>query len=254
MSFLEQICQASKSRVPSSKALRGLSLEKTSLNFFNALERDLAGPALIGEIKKASPSEGQILPDADIEVFAGIYGSKAAALSILTEPEYFHGSLQDLRIASQGEKPCLRKDFLVDPAQVLEARHYGASAYLLIVAALSPSQLEEMIEAGKEFDMPALVEVHDERELEIALRTSCSIIGINNRDLHTLKIHLSTSQNLSRLAIEAGFSGKLIAESGYSSRNDIEGLPESISATLIGTSVMKSDNPQKKLEDLFPGR
>ena len=116
-----------------------------------------------------------------------MYKRKASAISILTEPNYFMGSLSDLSKATQEDIPCLRKDFLVDPSQVLEARYHGASAYLLIVAALSDQQLVEMIDAGKEYNMPALVEVHDEKELERALQTSAEIIGINNRNLHTRK-------------------------------------------------------------------
>ena len=251
-SFLQEIIKESKSRCPNSKAVRKFDLKPCDLDFFNALSRKSSGPALIAEIKKASPSEGLIAPKAKILDYMELYGKKASAISILTEPMFFKGSLNDLREASSKRIPCLRKDFLIDPSQVLEARAFGASAYLLIVAALSNQQLSEMIDAGKNYKMPALVEVHDEEELERALRADASIIGINNRNLHTLEIDLGVSIKLSRIAKNSDFSGKLIAESGLSNRADILKLPEFVDAVLIGTSIMKSKDPAAKLNELFP--
>ena len=251
-SFLKKIITESKDRCPSVKEVSSFNLTHCELSFFEALTRKESSPALIGEIKKASPSEGPILPDANLQEYIRMYKRKASAISILTEPAYFMGSLSDLSRATQEDIPCLRKDFLVDPSQVLEARHYGASAYLLIVAALSDQQLVEMIDAGKEYNMPALVEVHDEKELERALQTSAEIIGINNRNLHTLEIDLKTSIDLSHQAKNSGFSGKLIAESGLASKDDILKLPDFIDAVLIGTSIMKSKDPAAKLDELFP--
>lgn len=251
-SFLKKIIAESKSRCPSSREVSKFNLTHCELSFFDALARKGSSPALIGEIKKASPSEGPIVPNANLLDYIKIYKKKASAISILTEPNYFMGSLEDLSKATKDDIPCLRKDFLVDPSQVLEARHHGASAYLLIVAALSNQQLSEMIDAGKEYNMPALVEVHDEDELERALQTSANIIGINNRNLHNLEINLKTSIELSYQAKSNGFSGKLIAESGLSSNDDILKLPDFIDAVLIGTSIMKNEDPAAKLDELFP--
>ena len=174
----------------------------------------------------------------------------ARAVSVLTEPHRFGGSLLDLkRVREAVDLPLLRKDFVVDPFMLEEARAFGASAALLIVALLGEltgAYLEEVRRLGLE----ALVEVHTERELEIALEAGAEILGINNRDLATLHINLETAPRLGRLARKRGFGGVLVAESGYARREELKALEGLFDAVLVGTSLMRSPNLEEALRQL----
>jgi indole-3-glycerol phosphate synthase len=206
------------------------------------------GANIIAEIKRASPSRGVINADIDILHLAREYESGgAAAISVLTEEEYFHGSLSDLRvIRSSVRVPILRKDFIVDELQVFEAAAAGADAVLLIVAALSRKKLESLTRVSNDLGMDTLVEVHSASEMAIAAEHRAVIVGVNNRDLHTLEVSLDISKQL----IAQRPNGTLmVAESGISSRDDIDQLQQlGFDGFLIGERLMRDADPRRSLE------
>lgn len=206
-------------------------------------------PAIIAEFKRASPSKGVLNPDLNPERQARAYqAGGAAAISVLTDSDNFQGSLDDLtRVRRACRLPVLRKDFLLEPWEVAEARLAEADAVLLIVAALSEDRLAEMLELAHRLGMQALVEIHDEAELETAVRVKAPIIGINNRDLQTFKVDLGTS---SRLAAQLPPDTLKVSESGLSTAADLKGLEGLVDAFLIGESLVKSPEPTALLRDL----
>lgn len=195
------------------------------------------GVTLIAEVKRRSPSRGEIASFAAAEVARAYARGGARAISVLTEPEFFGGSDQDLReVRAAVELPVLRKDFVVHPGQIWEARALGASAVLLIVAVLgglTGAYLEEARKAG----LDALVEVHDEAELALALEAGASIIGVNNRNLISLEVDTSRAPELARKARAAGFSGLLVAESGYSHPEELAAARRFFDGFLVGSSL-----------------
>jgi len=208
------------------------------------------GLSVIAEVKKSSPSEGAIRALDPVAAARAYRRGGARAISVLTEPHYFGGSLEDLlRVRQAVDLPLLRKDFVVDPFMLKEARAYGASAVLLIVALLG-ELTGVYLEEARRLGLDALVEVHTERELELALEAGAEMVGINNRNLTTLQIDLTTAPRLGRLAREAGFGGVLVAESGYSRREELRPLEGLFDAVLIGTSLMKSPDLEEALRAL----
>ncbi len=220
--------------------------------------------ALIAEIKKASPSKGLLCPDFDPARLAAAYGrAGASALSVLTDEKYFQGHLSYLQIAkdaADGDIPILRKDFIVEPYQVWQARAYGADALLLIMAALTDEQAATLYKQAEELGLGVLVEVHDEPELERALQLGARIIGVNNRDLQTFQVDLATTERLAtRLPSE--FSGLLVSESGIATSADILRLHRrGAKAVLIGETLVRAasteagldtDKLEKKIKELF---
>ncbi len=208
---------------------------------------------LIAEVKKASPSKGLICPDFNPVKIARTYANNgASAISVLTESKYFQGSLNDLQNISQslGEKqpPLLRKDFIFDPYQVFEARAFGADAILLIVAILTPGQLKELLELSHSLGMKCLVEVHNESELDTALGSHAGIIGINNRDLNTFKVDITTTQYLRNRIPKDRI---VVSESGIKTRVDMEKMREwHINAVLIGEALMTASDISAKMREL----
>ena len=198
------------------------------------------GLQIIAEVKRRSPSLGAIA-DLDPVAAATAYAAGgAAALSILTEPNHFGGELKHLeQVAGAVTLPLLRKDFTVHPAQLLEAKASGASAVLLIVAVLG-EHTSAYLQLARELKLDALVEVHDEAELETALASGAQLLGVNNRDLKTLKIDLGTAPRLMTRARSAGFAGLLVAESGYTEAVELESVSGLADAVLIGSSVAGS--------------
>jgi indole-3-glycerol phosphate synthase len=209
------------------------------------------GIAVIAELKKASPSRGPIRADFPVADLARILATGgAAALSVLTDVEFFQGSLDNLALASQSVPlPCLRKDFMVDEAQILEARAWRSDAILLIVAALSDVELKRFHRRARELELDVLCEVHDENELKRALDAGCDIVGANSRDLRTFQVDLQTAI---RLAERLPKSVLRVAESGIYSGADMRQLREAgYDAFLIGESLMKSPKPGAALADLL---
>jgi len=232
--------------------LRRVVLEQPPpLDLASALGGD--GIKLIAELKKASPSKGVIRSDFNPVEIAQTYASNgASAISVLTESRHFQGSLNHLkgvRDALAKKRPLLRKDFIHDPYQVYESRAYGADSLLLIVAILTLEKLEELLGLSHELGMGCLVEVHDEAELEIALRSGAGIIGINNRDLKTFTVDLATTERLRPLVPRDRI---VVSESGIRDRRDMEKLREwGVDAVLIGESLVSAPDIAAKMRELL---
>lgn len=208
------------------------------------------GVEVIAEVKRASPSKGWLCPDLNVEALAHSYTrGGAAAISVLTEPGYFEGSLDDLITARQSaDLPLLRKDFIFDPYQVFEARAFGADAVLLIASILSLSELSALIGMARNLGIAALVEVHDEPEVEKALDAKASLIGINNRNLADFSVDLGTTLKL-RPLISSHIT--VVSESGIKSHADIATLHAAgINAVLVGETLVSSPDPEAKLKEL----
>jgi indole-3-glycerol phosphate synthase len=220
--------------------------------FARALRQKAAsGPAVIAELKKASPSKGLIRADFDPASLArGMAQAGAAALSVLTEEHFFQGSLRNLEAASRScDLPCLRKDFLVDEFQLLEARAHRADAILLIAAALSDLELRQLTAQAHALELDVLCEVHTAAELDRVLDLNCEAIGVNNRDLSTFAVKLEVSFDLaSRLPAGAVH----VSESGIETAEDMNRLRVAgFHAFLIGESLMRRPDPGKALEALL---
>src|SRR5882724_7595607 len=255
---LEEIVANTRRRVANARRTADLrDLEKraqehTPRGFRKALEtKGRKGIAVIAELKKASPSRGLIRADFDAGTLAReLEAAGATALSVLTDEEFFQGSLENLRMASGASKiPCLRKDFIVDEFQLLEACAYHADAILLIVAALSQDELVGLAIQGREYGLDVLCEVHDEAELERAINAGCNLIGVNSRDLRTFQVDLNTAF---RLAERMPKNIVSVAESGINTGADIARLKAAgYQAFLIGESLMKAESPGNALRVLM---
>ncbi|WP_147654090.1 indole-3-glycerol phosphate synthase TrpC [Vulcaniibacterium gelatinicum] len=245
---------AARSRVRPLARLRELAAQQPpARGFVRALREKLAAgaPAVIAEAKKASPSKGLIRPDFDPAAIARSYeAAGAACLSVLTDADFFQGSdacLQQARAACA--LPVLRKDFTVDPYQVVEARALGADCILLIVAALDDARLRDLAALADELGLDVLVEVHDRVELERALRLPCPLIGVNNRNLRTFEVSLAITLALKDL-VPAG--RLLVTESGIATREDVARMRQAgVHAFLVGESFMREPDPGAALQRLF---
>jgi indole-3-glycerol phosphate synthase len=239
-----------KRRLPLAKLQRMALQQSPALNMASALRGD--GIRLIAEVKKASPSKGIIRSDFNPVEIAKIYATNGAtAISILTEGRHFQGSLDHLKNIRRAitDIPLLRKDFIVDPYQVYESRAYGADSLLLIVAILKSETLQDLLRLSHELNMTCLVEVHNEAEVEIALKSEARIIGINNRDLNTLDVDIATTE---RLLPHIPKDRIVVSESGIKSRADIEKLRRSgIDAVLIGEYLMSAPDIGARMKELI---
>ena len=247
MNKLEQICATKREEVAARKRMRSLAdldasaREQTApRGFRSALERaERSGFGLIAEIKKASPSKGLIREDFHPAAHARAYAAGGAAcLSVLTDAPYFQGH-EDYLVEARSacELPVLRKDFMVDPWQVAEARALGADAILIIVAALDDGAMVEIERAAVEYRMDVLVEVHDHAEMERAALLQSRLIGVNNRDLRTFSTDLATTEALAPLAPEGSL---LVGESGISRFEDCQRLSHAgVNSFLVGESLMR---------------
>ena len=207
-------------------------------------------PAIISEIKKASPSRGVLVEDfRPVELAKQYQRGGAAALSVLTDHDFFQGSLADLWAARAASSlPVIRKDFTISEFQVLEAAAYGADAILLIVAILDEAQLRAYRELAAEFEMAALVEVHDRRELGIAIESGAEMIGVNNRDLRTFQVSLDTSVDLAR---EIPRTVIKVSESGIFNAADVHRLMDAgFDAFLVGEHLVKSGDAAQAIREL----
>jgi len=239
-----------KQNIPLSE-LEALSSKKPPpLDFASALRGNEV--RLIAEVKKASPSKGLICPDLDPVRLVKTYADNgAAAISVLTESRYFQGSLEHLAaIRKELEKiPLLRKDFIFDPYQVYESRTYGADALLLIVSILSNEQLKELLSLSHRLGMQCLVEVHNEAELESALLSGARIIGINNRNLGSFAVDLSTTKRLRPLVPPDRI---VVSESGIRNRADVQSLREwGVDAVLVGEALVTASDVAAKMRELL---
>ena len=221
--------------------------------FVHAIEDKLkaGAPAIIAEIKKASPSKGVIRPNFDPKANAQSYEKAGAAcISVLTDVDFFQGADQYLQsVREVSSLPVIRKDFLVDEYQVYEAKAIGADCILLIVAALSPDKLQDLNQLAHELGMDVLVEVHDQKELDIALALPNRLIGINNRNLHTFDVSLKTT-----LDLLPNIDGDriVVTESGILSREDVTLMQTNqVNGFLVGESFMRAEDPGSKLSELF---
>ena len=256
--ILERITTATRARVAESRRVADLrELERRAelhvpRGFRRALEsKSRKGVAVIAELKKASPSKGLIREDFHpAELARELEAAGAAALSVLTDEEFFQGSLGNLREASAAVSiPCLRKDFILDEFQLLEARANSADAVLLIVAALSPGDLTSLVAAARRRGLDVLCEAHDAEELQRALDTGCDLIGVNTRDLRTFKVDMEAAFALAE-KFPAGVV--TVAESGIHLADDVARLRAAgYDAFLVGESLMRAASPGDALRELM---
>jgi indole-3-glycerol phosphate synthase len=258
MTDLKTIMAATRRKVAESRSTADLpELEKQAdrhapRGFRRAIESgSKSGPAVIAELKKASPSRGLIRADFDPTILSReLEMSGAAALSVLTEPEFFQGSLHNLSVASASTAlPCLRKDFILDELQLVEARAHGADAVLLIVAALGPHELSQLVKRAADLRLDVLCEVHDEVELGRALEAGCDLIGVNSRDLQTFKVDTETAI---RVAEMLPYGVIAVAESGIENGAEITRLRSAgYDGFLIGEALMRAPRPGEALRKLL---
>jgi indole-3-glycerol phosphate synthase len=216
-------------------------------DFAHAL-RESGSTALIAEFKPKSPSRGTLTSPDQIESYASLYSPYAAAMSVLTDAPYFGGSpglLQRARAHFPG--PILRKDFIVSPFQIEEAHAWGADAILLMASLLPLQSLELLLASARDAGMSALVEVHNQTELEEAVEAGARVIGVNSRDLHTLEIDLCAARALAERVPTHKIT---VAESGLRTRADIASLPGNVDAVLIGTALVTAPDPRQAILDM----
>ncbi|MEX0991922.1 MAG: indole-3-glycerol phosphate synthase TrpC [Actinomycetota bacterium] len=223
-------------------------LQPTARNFVTALRS--GAPAVIAEVKQASPSAGEIRatdPAAQARAYAD---AGAAAVSVLTEPKHFHGSLADLRaVRREVDVPVLRKDFVVHPSQLIESRAEGADAVLLIATSLSAAELAALLAVARDLGMEALVEAFGREDLDRAVASGAEVIGVNARDLETLDVDEHGALELLATIPEDRVA---VFESGISTREQVRRATEAgASAVLVGTALMEADDPGEKLRELI---
>ncbi|HSL26115.1 MAG TPA: indole-3-glycerol phosphate synthase TrpC [Acidimicrobiia bacterium] len=251
--MLERILDATRGRLTELRSRRGVVMERAEAappppSFEKALT--VPGLAVIAEIKRRSPSRGELAPGLDPVEQARRYAEGGAeALSVLTEPFFFSGDGDDLVAAREATGlPVLRKDFVLETVQVWEARALGASAVLLIVAAVSPRELSGLIEDAAQAGIDPLVEVHTPEEAGIALDVGARLIGVNNRDLTTFEVDLATAEEIGPLLSGASVA---VAESGIYSRADAARMQAAgFDAVLVGEALIRSGDPARLLHDL----
>ncbi|MFQ5513120.1 MAG: indole-3-glycerol phosphate synthase TrpC [Myxococcota bacterium] len=253
MSFLERILERKREELArlageAARIERAAARAPTPRGFHGAL-RTAERPRVIAEFKRASPSRGRIRDDADPAALARAYeAAGAAALSVLTDSSFFEGTLRDLSAARAAcTLPVLRKDFLIDPLQLLEARAAGADAVLLIVAALDDAALKQLLEAAAALGLDALVEVHEEAELARALGAGAELLGINNRNLHSFRTDVETTRALIPLARGC----TVVSESGLDDPALLRNLEAcGVQAFLVGEALMAAPDPAAALRTL----
>lgn len=258
--ILTQILDTKKSEVNAARQLRSQSdllreakNRKDLRGFAQAIEEKIAQgkSAIIAEVKKASPSKGIIRNNFDPAAIASSYAAHGAAcLSVLTDVQYFQGSSDHLRQARAAcSLPVLRKDFIIDPYQIIQARALGADCILLIVAALETSQMQELEAVAIELGMDVLVEVHDHSELDAALTLQTRLLGINNRNLRTFETSTQTTLDLLK---HIPADKRVVTESGILTPADVEKMrAHDVHAFLVGEAFMRQDDPGLALHDMF---
>jgi indole-3-glycerol phosphate synthase len=253
MSFLSELLESTRARVSEARSLVSdevLEQRVAAAEAPRGFRAALSGgdTAIIGEIKRATPSRGPLDLDLDARKLAASYrDGGAAGISVLTEPERFKGSLEDLQAASESGLPVLRKDFVLDPWQIYEARAWGADAVLLIVR-INGDEFATLLKTTTSLGMDALVEVYNEADLERAVDAGASLIGVNHRDLETFEVDADRTEKLAALVPDGT---TLVALSGVSTRDQVERLASfGADAVLVGESLVVADDPVAKLREL----
>jgi len=258
--YLDEILEVTRASVTEKKKKLPLSkLNNSSKNlwptrrFINALVNSIKRNqvAVIAEMKKASPSQGVIREAyVPVEIAKQYQQASAACLSVLTDEPFFKGSIEHLLLVRETVNlPVLRKDFIVDEYQIYESRYKGADCILLIVAALSKSELQDFYHLALDLDLDVLVEVHNQEEVETALDLKSKLIGINNRNLETFEVDLETTTRLFKEIPEEILT---VSESGIKSSKDIKGLIScGVNVFLVGEALMRAENPGSELKNLF---
>ena len=257
--ILDVIVEDKLKRLPSHKAViseeqmkkEALASTRKSVSFYDALAKK--GLSIIGEFKKASPSHGKMDNKISLEERIAQYNESADAICCLTEEDHFNGSTEYLKqIRNMTELPIIRKDFIIDPYQVYEAKVIGADAILLIAAILDDEKFKELYDLAYSLGLDVLCEVHDETEMQRMLNLNVKIIGINNRNLKTFEVNLDTTRKLAGMVTEKMRSDGtlLVSESGVSGTEDVKVLAESgADALLIGTVLMEAEKPSELVYD-----
>jgi indole-3-glycerol phosphate synthase len=245
-----EVAEAKARRDPGELGLEAKACARPTRGFREAI-RQARGAAVIAEVKRRSPSKGLIREDFDPVAIARAYAEAGATcISVLTDADYFGGCLEDLeRIRAAVDLPLLRKDFTIDPVQIDEARLRGADAILLIVAALGDADLRLLYDHARNLGLDALVEVHDESELDRARALGADLVGVNNRDLRTFEVDLGTTERLASRIEDADVV--LVAESGIADAADVDRLARAGAAgVLVGESLMREPDPGRALRAL----
>ncbi len=252
--MLDRILEATRDRVVDLRARRAAVMARAeTVPEPRPILPALTGPsqlAVIAEIKRRSPSRGHLAPDLDVSTLAAQYAAGgAAALSVLTEPAFFDGDLDDIAVAEQASRlPILRKDFILESIQVWEARAMGASAVLLIVAALTPNELMALLDDVERAGLAAFVEVHNSDEAQVAVDLGARIIGVNNRDLGSFEVDLAVAEDLAPFL---GPAEVKVAESGIFTAADASRMQEAgYDAILVGEALVKSSDPAALIKEL----
>lgn len=258
MSVLQEILrnkrlelEALKSSIPMTELRARAGDIESTRSFRHAIKRDNGPVNLIAELKKSSPSKGLIRADFNLPEIVSIFNAKTvSAISVLTESQFFGGSLELLsETREKTQKPLIRKDFIFDEYQVYEAKANNADAILLITAALERSQLSDLYGLAKEISLDCLVEVHNLKELDSALYCGVDILGINNRNLSTLDISLDITFELLKEIPEEKI---VVSESGINTRTDVESIESTrVDAILVGTAIMKEEEIGAKIDELM---
>lgn len=244
----EELKQTKKAR-PLSELADALERRRPPRNFRAVLREE--GITLIAEIKKASPSRGKLIENANPTTLGALYEKAGArAISILTDKKYFDGSLEDfVNVRQNVAIPCIRKEFIIDPYQIYEARVADADAILLIVKALCDTELSEFLELSTTLGMATLVETHDAAEIERALKAGAHIIGINNRDLDTFEVDVKTTMELKKI-VPGG--NVLVSESGIHTREHVKMLDDGgVDAILVGEALVTSNDITAKIHEIM---
>ncbi|MBF2574343.1 indole-3-glycerol phosphate synthase TrpC [Listeria welshimeri] len=242
MTFLEEIL-AQKEIEVAEMPLEKVKDKRETYSFYDFLKAHPEKMQLIAEVKRASPSKGEINMGVDPVTQAKSYEAAGAGMiSVLTDPVFFKGSIEDLREVARNVKiPVICKDFIISEKQLIRARNAGATVVLLIISALSEAALKTLFEQATALDLEVLVEVHDQKELAIAQKLGAKLIGVNNRNLHTFEVDIAVSEKLAR-----DFSTNVcfISESGFKTAEDVGRVSTEYNAVLVGEALMREKSPE----------
>ncbi|EAK9280494.1 indole-3-glycerol phosphate synthase TrpC [Listeria monocytogenes] len=248
MTFLEEIL-AQKAVEIADMPLEKVAEKRKTYSFYEFLKANTSTMQLIAEVKRASPSKGEINMGVNPVLQAKSYQAAGAGMiSVLTDPVFFKGSIEDLReVAENVEIPVLCKDFIISEKQLIRARNAGATVVLLIISALTEEMLITLFEQALALDLEVLVEVHDQKELAVAQKIGAKLIGVNNRNLHTFEVDIAVSE---RLASDFLLDACFISESGFRTAEDVARVSQKYNAVLVGEALMREATPEVAAKSL----